>query len=316
MLKYFLIITLLLGVFETRSQTIDVKYFRWLDNNGQREGMPKLDTVFNNCSVIKVITHQAGFTFDFATSGKVFTTIQKKNETWLWVPSSAKKINITNKEAGISCSYTFAKDLEANEVYAIDLVINKGKKIGNNQLFSKWFILDSQPINANLYIDDYPATQTPYYGSLSMGVHKIRMEYYGEKAEKKINVSNKNDFAITLYLKERDLPLVAIKNKGIDEPDKDPEFPGGFKAYLKFIKDNLKDTFKNRDYPGTVYVQMVISETGKTSDYKILRGLEAACNKEALRIVKLMPKWKAAYHSGYHYPTYYQIPVKFGYSTY
>ena len=59
--------------------------------------MPRLDTVFNNCSVMKVITHQAGFTFDFATAGKAFTTIQEKDEIWLWLSASAKKITMINR---------------------------------------------------------------------------------------------------------------------------------------------------------------------------------------------------------------------------
>ena len=162
MLKHLIIVALFLGIIEARSQAIDVKYFRWLDNNGQRAGMPVLDILFNKCSVIKVITHLAGFAFDFDSAGKAFTTIQVKDETWLWVPAGTQKINITNKEAGISYCYPFGKDLEEGEVYEMELAIDNKKVNKDKQVFTKWITINSFPFNTKLFIDNFPVANTPF----------------------------------------------------------------------------------------------------------------------------------------------------------
>jgi len=311
MLKYLLIITLLLGVFEIRSQTIDVKYFSWLDNNGQREGMPRIDTVFNNCSVIKVITHQAGFTFDFATAGKAFTTIQEKDEIWLWVPASAEKINIINKVTGISCSYPFGKELEVGEVYAMELVMDSKKVNHDEQVETKWININTFPFNTKLFIDNYPVNNSPFYGSLILGKHKVRMEKYGKKKEKTITVSDITENPFSL-----DLKIKSIRNDSIDEeilidPDPNPEYPGGFEQLFKFIHDNTNFPDTDADVQGTVLVQFMVSETGNISKIHILRGIGCGCDEEAIRVVKMMPKWIPARRNGYAIPSLYQIPIKF-----
>ena len=174
MLKYLLIIALLLGVFESRSQSIDVKYFRRLDNNGQGDRMPRLDTIMLKSAVIKIITHQKGFTFDFDSVGRPLT-IRDKDLIWLWVPAIVQKINITNKVVGISCSYLFGKELEENEVYTMELVIDNKKDNKDKQIETKWININTFPFNTKLFIDNYPVNYSPFYGSLMLRKHNVRI---------------------------------------------------------------------------------------------------------------------------------------------
>jgi len=71
---------------------------------------------------------------------------------------------------------------------------------------------------------------------------------------------------------------------------KKPIYLGGTKAYIAFIKDNLKypqEALKNK-IEGTVMLRYSINYKGEVTDAKILKGLGYGCDEEAKRIVKLL----------------------------
>lgn len=80
-----------------------------------------------------------------------------------------------------------------------------------------------------------------------------------------------------------------------------PEFPGGMLALMDFIRKNLH--YDKALVPDTVViprviVQFVIDEEGNIIHPVVLRGVNPALDEEALRVVKLMPKWKPGRQSG------------------
>ncbi len=83
-----------------------------------------------------------------------------------------------------------------------------------------------------------------------------------------------------------------------------PEFPKGNKAVLDFIYDNLKypSDALEKGIQGRVIVGVVIDENGSVAQPKILKSISPSLDKEALRIVSIMPKWKAGKLNG--------VPVK------
>jgi TonB family protein len=73
-----------------------------------------------------------------------------------------------------------------------------------------------------------------------------------------------------------------------------PEFPGGESALRAFIKNNMvypveaiKDSLQ-----GKVYVTFIVTKTGKIENAEIARGIHPVLDKEAIRVVSLMPDWK------------------------
>ncbi|SBW03251.1 energy transducer TonB [uncultured Dysgonomonas sp.] len=92
-----------------------------------------------------------------------------------------------------------------------------------------------------------------------------------------------------------------------------PRFPGGEAAMHKFIGDNLKYPVSAQDagIQGRVTVRFVVSKTGKVSDVKIIRGIDPACDKEVVRIIKAMPNWIPGEQHGIAVPVYFTIPVVF-----
>ena len=73
-----------------------------------------------------------------------------------------------------------------------------------------------------------------------------------------------------------------------------PEFPGGDSALRRFITDNLKypEEAKESCMSGKVFVQFIINKNGEVENPQIARGVEPALDKEAIRVIQSLPKWK------------------------
>jgi protein TonB len=91
-----------------------------------------------------------------------------------------------------------------------------------------------------------------------------------------------------------------------------PEFPGGSDALITYITVNRKIPADMEVY-GTVYVSFVIEKDGSISTIGIMRGIPGCeyCSKEAIRLVKGMPKWSPGKFMGKPVRSRYRIPVKF-----
>lgn len=92
-----------------------------------------------------------------------------------------------------------------------------------------------------------------------------------------------------------------------------PEFPGGSKAMMQFLKDNItypKQAVKD-SVQGTVYINFIVEADGRISHARVLRGIGTECDKEALRVVNLMPAWKPGKQRGKNVRVGYNLPIKF-----
>lgn len=92
-----------------------------------------------------------------------------------------------------------------------------------------------------------------------------------------------------------------------------PEFPNGLKALFDFIYDNLKypSDALEKGIQGRVIVGVVIDENGSVTQPKILKSISPSLDKEALRIVSIMPKWKAGTQDGVPVKVRCTIPIYF-----
>ena len=90
-----------------------------------------------------------------------------------------------------------------------------------------------------------------------------------------------------------------------------PQFPGGIKACEQFIKENLRYPDTESDVQGRVIVSFLVERDGSLSDIKVVRGLDPAFDEEALRVVKMMPKWSPGATDGKISVMRYTIPIIF-----
>ena len=92
-----------------------------------------------------------------------------------------------------------------------------------------------------------------------------------------------------------------------------PEFPGGDEARVKFLKKNLiyPDSARKHGIQGTVFATFTVDTNGSVSNPKILRGIGYGCDEEAIRVLKLMPKWKPSLQENKAVLFRMNLPVKF-----
>ncbi len=92
-----------------------------------------------------------------------------------------------------------------------------------------------------------------------------------------------------------------------------PEFPGGEKAMLDFVKNNMiyPQPAKEKGISGTVYLSFVIDRNGKITAVKVVHGVSQELDKEAARILKLMPEWIPGKQNGNAVNVQMSLPIKF-----
>ena len=98
------------------------------------------------------------------------------------------------------------------------------------------------------------------------------------------------------------------------EVDPMPEFPGGQKAlfdYLRFNTRYPKQAYR-KGIEGRVVCQFVVKKNGKVSNVKVVRSSgDKSLDREAVRVIRSMPKWKPAKYQGKPVSTKYSCPVTF-----
>lgn len=94
------------------------------------------------------------------------------------------------------------------------------------------------------------------------------------------------------------LPIEYIANKGnykraFYSYEQRPLFPGGDNAFLEYVQTNLRypKRAKRKGVEGCVLIRFYVEIDGSLSDIQIAKSPDSRLNKEALRIVKSMPKW-------------------------
>lgn len=93
-----------------------------------------------------------------------------------------------------------------------------------------------------------------------------------------------------------------------------PEFPnGGMAGLMQFLSKNIKypTIAQENGTQGRVTVQFVVNKDGSIVDAKVLRGVDPYLDKEALRVINSMPKWKPGMQRGKPVRVKYTVPVMF-----
>lgn len=92
-----------------------------------------------------------------------------------------------------------------------------------------------------------------------------------------------------------------------------PEFPGGELALRKYLAENVKypEMAKENDIQGTVYVRFVVDTDGSVKNVELMRGVDPLLDKEALRVVSSLPKFKPGKQRGKAVKVSHQVPIKF-----
>lgn len=92
-----------------------------------------------------------------------------------------------------------------------------------------------------------------------------------------------------------------------------PEFPGGNEALQKYLAQSVRYPViaQENGIQGRVYIQFVINQNGEVTNATILRGVDPSLDREALRVVEAMPKWKPGKQRNRPVRVSYTVPINF-----
>ena len=95
--------------------------------------------------------------------------------------------------------------------------------------------------------------------------------------------------------------------------EQQPEFPGGTAALMKWLANNVRypQMALENGISGRVIVKFVVEKDGSVSGVTLVRGVDKDLDREAIRVVKSMPKWQPGKNNGQAVRCYFNLPVNF-----
>ena len=150
-------------------------------------------------------------------------------------------------------------------------------------------------------------------------------------------VEKKQNEELHLVENEVELPPEALEPQVVEEPEKLaeeekpevvdmynepvdfrvvedlPQFPGGAAEFMKWLTKNLKypASSQRQNVKGKVVAQFIVNVDGSVSDLELVEHLDAACDREVLRVLRMMPKWQAGVMNAKPCRTKVCIPIVF-----
>ncbi len=127
----------------------------------------------------------------------------------------------------------------------------------------------------------------------------------GTNDKNAVDIAELKEHKVIVEDKEPEKPFVSVEQM--------PQFPGGDSELMRFIGSNLKypTIAAENGIEGRVVIRFVVGKDGNVSDVQVVRSLDPSCDKEAVRVVKTMPKWVPGKQNGRNVPVYYTLPVLF-----
>ena len=141
--------------------------------------------------------------------------------------------------------------------------------------------------------------------------------------ENNIQVTTDLDFSVEFDENEEvvdvtDDVVEVVEEESDNEPpmlftEEMPEYPGGPEALNAFLTREIQypEVARNNGITGTVLIEFVVEKDGRVSNAKVKVPLFPECDKEAVRGVMAMPKWKPGKNMGKPVRCFYQVPVTF-----
>lgn len=108
-------------------------------------------------------------------------------------------------------------------------------------------------------------------------------------------------------------PQPVNRNSVYDVVEQMPSFPGGISGLRTYLNQNIRYPAEAQEncVQGRVVVSFVVGKDGHISDVTVLRSVDPSLDKEAVRVIRNMPRWTPGKHGGEPVKVRYNVPVSF-----
>ena len=144
--------------------------------------------------------------------------------------------------------------------------------------------------------------------------HVFRTVYYVTWRVDSLTHCCQKDLVNNYHVFHRKLKKFMEEQEIFEVVEQMPEFPnGGLQGLMQFLSKNIKypTIAQENGTQGRVTVQFVVNKDGSIVDAKVIRGVDPYLDKEALRVIGAMPKWKPGMQRGKPVRVKYTVPVMF-----
>lgn len=135
--------------------------------------------------------------------------------------------------------------------------------------------------------------------------------------EGKIDVAEINTATKAVTVVEEPKPEPKVEKPAPDKifeaVEQQAEFPGGQGALMKWLSNNIRypELAQQNNVSGRVFVKFCVEKDGSISNATVVRGVDKDLDKEAIRVVKKMPKWHPGKNNNVAVRSYFTLPVTF-----
>lgn len=171
--------------------------------------------------------------------------------------------------------------------------------------------VDSTSFNVHYATEDKKPTIVVKYTFYSNGPYKIRYRHSFEGMV--VDEPTKPSTSKPSISTESSQQTNKYNTIVYDEVDDMPQFPGGLSGLSEYLSSNIKYPVvaAENEVQGKVNVEFVVEPDGSISDVKVVKSVDKSLDKEAVRVVKSMPKWKPGKFKGEFVRVRYTAPVTF-----
>ena len=175
------------------------------------------------------------------------------------------------------------------------------------QLVAEETVMNSEKFTAYEMEDDAPEQVTKTQDEVAQSDVAIGAIDYDQGSDEAEHVLKVNEKVVD------EVPPAVEETKVFDVVEQMPQFKGGDAALMEYLSKNMKypPIAEENGIQGRVVCQFVVERDGSITDVKVVRSVDPALDKEAVRVIKAMPKWTPGKQNGSAVRVKFTLPVTF-----
>ena len=175
------------------------------------------------------------------------------------------------------------------------------------QLVAEETVMNSEKFTAYEMEDDAPEQVTKTQDEVAQSDVAIGAIDYDQGSDEAEHVLKVNEKVVD------EVPPAVEETKIFEVVEQMPSFPGGDAALMQFLSKNIKYPVvaEENGIQGRVIATFVVERDGSITDVKVVKSVDPSLDKEAIRVLKSMPKWIPGKQNGSAVRVKYTVPVTF-----